>query len=634
MAPPRVLLLAAVLLATHPAAAPAAAAPRPASPEVHLSRYGGGAGPRREGETIRLLDGARTPLQSNAVALDREREGAFESLVLRFRLRVASGGEGGALLLLNTDAYGSRGPAPFVPDWTAPDLRGSLAVGIDVRNPPTDEPFGPLGNVHKFPEREVSLHWDGREIVKRLAPAEFRDAWVEGSVAVEHGIGGADVTVRLGDAPVYDRYFVPGLLPYPCRPAAGAGTGADGAGSFDLRDLRFEASRPAAPRRPPRRVTVFDRVLTDNAKTSFEADADLPHSSFAFGRVLMTIEIHDAGDAWDEWDRCGEVSVRAPDGTMRGIVPFITSYRTPCRWTVDVSRFRPWLAGRTRLEVAAGTNFYKNRGYRMSVTLEFHHGTPDLAPFRVIPLWHGTARHGTAENRYRDFFLPVEAMVDADAKAAAVFTTVTGHSQVGEFTPSSRTLVVARGGEGIPPAERRWESRLWREDCYLNPNRPQSGTWKYSRAGWAPGDVVHPWIVDLGDLAAPGATLRFAYEPGAYDFGGEKEPPTAAQVAEASQNVRSYLVLYRAPDALLPAPALQVFEVVAGGIAAKAGLRAGDWIESYDGMRLQRPEDLREAIRLAGVAGRSVSRVVAWRGTERFEAEVGAGRMGVAVSER
>ncbi len=40
------------------------------------------------------------------------------------------------------------------------------------------------------------------------------------------------------------------------------------------------------------------------------------------------------------------------------------------------------------------------------------------------------------------------------------------------------------------------------------PNRPQFGTWKFSRAGWAPGDVVHPWWIDLTPHLVPGATAR------------------------------------------------------------------------------------------------------------------------------
>ena len=85
-----------------------------------------------------------------------------------------------------------------------------------------------------------------------------------------------------------------------------------------------------------------------------------------------------------EWDRNGEISVYDKEGRKWGIVPFITSYRTECYWQVDVTHFRPLLAGKTRFEVRAGTTFYKNRGYMMSVSLDFYHGKPPLEPYRSL----------------------------------------------------------------------------------------------------------------------------------------------------------------------------------------------------------------------------------------------------------
>lgn len=636
----RGLLIPAFLLGLATAAAspgPASAQdapPPPAPPTAHPSRFGEGAGPSVDGGLLRLLDAARTPGQSNAVAFDRGAPGAFERVSLRCRLRVLEGGDGGSFLLLSTADHGVRGPAPFLRSWVEPNLRGTFAVGIDVHDPKDEEPFSPRGNYRGMPEREVSLHWDGREIVKRVAPVEFRGEPADLSIVLEHVVGGAEATVVLAGAAVYDRFFIPGLLPYECRPAVGAGTRADAATEFDVRDLLFETGRPAAPVRPPLRVPVFDHVLTDGKHTSHEAEVVLPPPEWAFGRVILDLEIHDAGDAWDEWDRNGMVSVRDGDGVLRGIVPFITSYRTPCRWRVDVTPFRPWLAGRAVLEIAAGTTFYRNRGFRMSAALEFHHGTPALEPFRVIPLWNGAARHGPPENRFRDFFTPLAVPVDAEARAARALLFVTGHSQVGEFTPSRRTLVVSPDAADPSAGEERHESLLWKDDVYLNPNRPQFGTWKYSRAGWAPGDVVAPWVVDLGGRLRPGRTASFRYEPGPYEFPPGEEAPPAEEIAAAGQVVSSYLVLYREPGALVPAPRLLVRGVLEGGNAAKAGVREGDWLASYDGRPLASVEDLRTAIQAAEGAGRPASTVVLHRGAERLVLEVGPGKLGVSLAER
>lgn len=621
-----------------PAAAQEAAKP-PAAPV--LAAFGAGEGPRDDGGTIRLLDGAKTRSQANSAAFAVATPGAHESVSLRCKLRVLEGGDGGWFAFLPTSQFGARGPAPHVPLASEPNLRGAFAVGIDVHNPKNTEPFSEWGNYQDRPQREVSLHWDGREIVKRVAPAEFRGDFADCEILLEHVTGGADVTVKLAGAAVYERYFLPGVMPYESRLAIGAGTRRDVSTEFDVKDVVFDATRPAARRRAPKHVELFNHVLTDNSKTEFTTTADLPPAEFAFGRVTLTLEIHDAGAAWDEWDRCGEISVIDAEGRKFGILPFITSYRTPCRWDVDVTHFRPILAGKTKIEIAAGTNFYKNRGYMMSASLDFHHGDAAAEPFRVVPLWHGTAHYRSDENHFSDFFKPQRVEIPEGAALARIFTTTTGHSQIGEFVPSKRAILVgAAAAEPSSPAPeaRRYENILWKDDCYLNPNRPQFGTWKFSRAGWAPGDIVHPWILDVTADVVPGKAAEFRYEPSRYDFTGllgeGEAPPKAEDIAQASHNIRSFLILYRKPGTTLPAPVLQVMETVGGGPAAKAGIKAGDYIASYDGAPVDSSAELRAAVEAATAAKKETCTVVVWRGTERLTFDLPAGRLGVQLSER
>jgi len=583
-----------------------------------FSRFGEGSGPSGSGEVVRLLDGAGTRNQSNAVAFERAKEGAFETTRFACRLRVLKGGDGGAIAFLNTREYGIRGAAPFVKSWVEPNLRSSFAVGIDVHNPKNEEMFGEWGNYMGRPEREVSLHWDGREIVKRTAPAEFRGDWAICSILVQHVIGGAEVTVQVGPEKVYDRYFVAGMLPYESRLAIGAGTRADVATEFDVEKPVFEQATPARPRRAPQRFEVFNHVLTDNSKTSFESTVDLPPESWEFGRVILTLQIHDAGPNWDEWDRNGHLYVH--DGERKwDIVPFITSYRTECFWQVDVTHFRPWLSGERKFEIAAGTNFYKNRGYMMSVSLDYYHGKPEQIAYRVEPVWAGTAKYKSAENHFRDFFEEKKIEIDDTVESARLWTVTTGHSQVGEFVPSKRTIVV-NGHE--------FANTLWKDDCYLNPNRPQFGTWKFSRAGWAPGDVVRPWWIDLSGKIAPGVAV-FRYVPQPYEFEGQA--PEQKQIDAASHVIRSYLILYRTPRNTMPAPSLQVTNVE--GNAKNAGMRRGDYLAEYDGKPIHTLDELRAAIDAAAKVQRKIP-VVVYRGVKRLELELDPGKMGVGLSAR
>ena len=403
----------------------------------HLDRYLAGTGPSITPEgVIRLLDDERTPGQSNTAGWPRHAEGARQTTTFRAELRVEKGGDGGAFVLLPTASYGTQGAAPFRMDWTHPDLAGAFAVGVDVYDPPTEEPFGPDGNVVGAPERELSLHFDGRELVKRVVDTELRDVWTSIEVQVQHVAGGAEVTVRVGDEAVYDRWFVAGLMAYESRLAIGASTTGGASTRFDVRDVVIAEGPLASPTRPPLDVEVFHYVRTDNTTTSYQATVDLPPLEWSFGRILLTLDLHDAGRMWDEWDRNGEISILDDDGTKLGLVPFITSYRTPCHWVVDVTAFRPWLHGRRTFEIAAGTTFYKNRGYLMSVSLAYHHGTPDLVATKVIPLWHGTAHYRSDENAFRDFYTPQEVAIDDDTTGARLVVFTTGRGSAFGSKPS------------------------------------------------------------------------------------------------------------------------------------------------------------------------------------------------------
>jgi hypothetical protein len=317
------------------------------------------------------------------------------------------------------------------------------------------------------------------------------------------------------------------------------------------------------------------------------------------------------------------------------IVPFITSYRTPCHWEVDVTHFRPWLAGRVKFEIAVATTHDENRGYMMSASLDFYHGTPALEPYRVIPVWVGTAKYKSVGNHFSDFFTPQEVDIDAETQAAQLFITTTGHTKVGEFTPSPRTVVFAPEQRGGPAAEQRFENILWKTDCYLNPVRPQHGTWKYARAGWAPGDIVRPWLIDLTLHILPGKTAQLRYEPGPFDFSGvpEDQRPTDDEVNSAVHLVRSYLILYRATTGLTPAPTLEILDIAVDSNAAKAGLKKSDLLESYDGKRPDSIDDLRAVIKSAEATGRRLIAVVIYRGSERMKMQIGSGQMGIHVAE-
>jgi len=88
-------------------------------------------------------------------------------------------------------------------------------------------------------------------------------------------------------------------------------------------------------------------------------------------------------------------------------------------------------------------------------------------------------------------------------------------------------------------------NRLWKTDCYLNACRPQGGTWKYDRAGWAPGDIVAPWEIMVADDALASHRLSLTYQLADY------VNINRGQTGAPNHVTQSVLILYRKP---LPLP--------------------------------------------------------------------------------
>ena len=128
--------------------------------------------------------------------------------------------------------------------------------------------------------------------------------------------------------------------------------------------------------------------------------------------------------------------------------------------------------------------------------------------------------------------------------------------------------------------------------------------------------------------------MALRYEPSPYTFPEGRTPPKPKAVNQASHVVRSYLILYRAPKDLVAAPTLRVSGVTAKSNAATAGMKAGDYLASYDGRRLDSVDDLRAAIGAAVQAGKERIEIVVFRDGERLVLELAAGRMGINLSNR
>ncbi|HRX83856.1 MAG TPA: peptide-N-glycosidase F-related protein [Phycisphaerae bacterium] len=439
---------------------------------------------------------------------------------------------------LAEEAYPGPGGNPGVVEydwgWEAPSLLDAFGVGFDASDPANRDPFRGSGNTYDRPQHEVSLHWNGLEIVKRVSTVEFRDEKPHRvKLHIAFVTGGADVSLAIDDEPQFTDYFIPSMTAFVGRPVFGS-RNTDTAGDVLIDDVAIGWAGEIPPPQPPLNVVALDHVLNDVDHRSNAAEVHFPDDTDRFGRIICTLRLDKPESRFDPWDRIAHLWIESPGGSEKPerfeLLRYITPYHRGHVWRVDVSDFRPLLIGTQRLVQECGT---QGEGWVVSVSFDFYPGPPEDDRFatRVINLWSGSPEIGNPDKPVEAFYQQRTVTLPPATTAAKVRVVVTGHGMTpnsgnaGEFMPLGRTLTVNDQAQ---------HNVLWKTDNYLNPCRPQGGTWKYDRAGWAPGDVVHPWLVNVAPRAVQAGTLTidYALDPYVNENRGQTWAPTHVTEAQ------------------------------------------------------------------------------------------------------
>jgi hypothetical protein len=420
-------------------------------------------------------------------------------------MRVPSDSDGFGFALLNTREYAEGDAIPRIPHWEEPNLKGSLGIGFDTKDPKTDNAFNADGNIYGRPEREVSLHWDGREIANRVSPVEFREGSHRVEMSMDAVTGGSNVTVRIDGEPVYLNYFVAGAAPYRFRPAFGIGGGDAFAGVSDVR-VSGRGAPPPSP--PPARVRAFDAALNDKDHQTLANTVDFPARTDDIGRVTCTLTLGETPNGVDPWDRMAAIYVYDDAGRRVEVLRYMTPYDRGGEWTMDVTDYLPLLSGRRKVVLWCET---WGAGWLATVEFHFYEGTLERRPIAVETIYDATVPIGDAAQPFGDAIRPRTVTLPRGAKSAKLRFVVTGHGQ-GPNTDNGAEFIALDRTASVDG--KTFTNLLWKTDNYLNPCRPQGGTWKYDRAGWGPGNVVDPWDLDITPQIADGtATIGYTIGP-------------------------------------------------------------------------------------------------------------------------
>lgn len=216
-----------------------------------------------------------------------------------------------------------------------------------------------------------------------------------------------------------------------------------------------------------------------------------------------------AGDC-DDWDRKAWIDVKGPDGNWIEIIRYITPYGRGCEHQIDLTDYASILQGEVELRMFIDT--WGTGGWDVHLRLNYQPGTPRYNYSHIEPLWDGTFDFGNPINLQPLDTLGYEFPSDAQTAKLKVATTGhgwggTNHQNAAEFYDATHFFMI----NGI----RTFTQHLWVQ-CDPNPDgcQPQSGSYRFPRAGWCPGALAELYEYDFTPyIGTEALELSYIFDP-------------------------------------------------------------------------------------------------------------------------
>ena len=305
--------------------------------------------------------------------------------------------------------------------------------------------------------------------------------------------GGAELTLTVDKTAVYDRYFLPGVPPFPANltfdgAATIAGTHVQGIGG-------------PAPRNPtPIRIRAIDTVPVRLNHSGDTAWADFPRDADRIGRVVCTLTLAKTPKGVDPWDRVGSVYVLDEKGERFEVLRFITPYRRAYQWSQDVTDLLPLLTGKRRLEIDCTTY---GVGWLASVDFTFY---PDRQGQGDTPSKSSICgmRPRSSGRRDKPVAPSIPPIVDAHPRRCRLRRRPPSRHGSRRGRTRCRRRVRLTLAQIDPLAARPTRTPCGKTTTTSTPAARKAERGKFDRAGWGPGTVVDPWVVDVTPNVHPG----------------------------------------------------------------------------------------------------------------------------------
>ncbi len=490
---------------------------------LSLKNFKGRVKPKLLDGAVELVNGGYAKNHNNAIVFPDSISNQSETEHYSFELFISPGAEGAGFALINLKQILDDSLSYMTKSWESPNFPESFSVGFDVYNPQTSAWFDEFGNFYGRPQREISLHWNNNEVLKILSPVEFRaDPIKENSskfdVSIKYVTAGAKINITVNDTLVIKDFFIPEMAQYTKKAVFGAST-SELTCSVYLSKFEFETSGLAPQFKLLKRQVLLKDEVFHAGRRNMSSNILFPNLTKNANKAILTLDLSGAKGGLSAWDVGAAIYLIDKDSVRYEICRFITPYNRAYVWKIDVTDYLPLFEGNKGLFAKVDTwetvsdDPEKQKGWKVNACIDFYQGNESGKAFEVKNLWSGYYEYGNPEKPLKDKLTDFDIAIPKSAKKAKLRITVTGHGMspnsenAGEFKPSARTVIVNNS---------EFQNLLWKTDCYLNSCRPQDGTWKFDRTGWAPGSIPFIWEIELTDQLKGNKTLKLKYLPDDY----------------------------------------------------------------------------------------------------------------------